>query len=144
MSWHGPSFCADSSVTLGDPVKFISAVSPNQLAGFPSVLSTSPRWFLSPVAMRETEFIANSICRFLIPYRGTCGSDKSLNTSNSSLGRLPRHGLVIMMSALPFLCEGKGICFYSNFSVKSSKEFNGEYIRVTVALLYFAENFNSQ
>lgn len=88
MSWHGPSFCADSSVTLGDPVKFISAVSPSQLAGFPSVLSPSPRWFLSPVATRETEFITNSICRLLIPYRGTCGSDKSLNTSNSSLGRL--------------------------------------------------------
>ena len=35
MSWHGPSLCADSSVTLGDPVKFISAVSPSQLAGPP-------------------------------------------------------------------------------------------------------------
>ena len=35
MSWHGPSLCADSSVTLGDPVKFISAVSPSQLAGSP-------------------------------------------------------------------------------------------------------------
>lgn len=33
MSWHGPSLCADSSVTLGDPMKFISAVSPSQLSG---------------------------------------------------------------------------------------------------------------
>lgn len=40
MSWHGPSFCADSSVTLGDPVKFISAVCPSQLAGLPQ----SPDW----------------------------------------------------------------------------------------------------
>lgn len=31
MSWHGPSLCADSSVTLRDNVKFISAVSPSQL-----------------------------------------------------------------------------------------------------------------
>lgn len=94
MSWHGPSLCAGSSVTLRDLVKFISTVRPSQLQGFPSVFSPSLRWFLSPVATREREFISNSFCRFLIPNRGTCGSDKSLRTSNKSLRGLKPQGWV--------------------------------------------------
>lgn len=105
MSWHGPSLCADSSVTLGDPVKFISVVSPSQLAGFPpSAFPPSSRWFRSPVATREAEFITNSFCRFLIPHRGTCGSDKTLDTSNSSLGGLSPPTQVCDNDVSLFLC----------------------------------------
>lgn len=35
MSWHGPSLCADSSVTLRDPAKYISVVSPSQRVPVP-------------------------------------------------------------------------------------------------------------
>lgn len=48
MSWHGPSLCADSSVTLRDLVKFISAVSPSQLAGFPLSPFTVPEMVSVP------------------------------------------------------------------------------------------------
>lgn len=127
MSWHGPSLCADSSVTLGDPVKFISAVSPSQLAGFPpSAFPPSSRWFWSPVATRETEFITNSFCKFLIPHRGTCGSDKTLYTSNSSLGGLSPQTRVCDNDVSLFLCgRERGsvfLFFYFNCSwVKSSE-----------------------
>lgn len=79
MSWHGPSLCADSSVTLRDNVKFISAVSLSQLVGCPPLAIT--RWCLYLLVTGETEFISNSFHRCLISHRGTRGSHKSSKTS---------------------------------------------------------------
>lgn len=97
MSWHGPSLCADSSVSLGDPETFISQSQPASSPPAPRLLLSlfpEPEMVSVRSGHKGKKWSAN---RFLIPYRGACGSSKTLDTSGISLGW---HGFVVIASVL--------------------------------------------
>lgn len=92
MSWHGPSLWADSPETLGHIYQ-----------------PASPRSFhrardgsCPPGKHHLSLSFFSFFVRFLIPRRGTCGSDK-VNTSHNSLG-----GLSPGVDDDVFLLWGKG------------------------------------
>ena len=123
MSWHGPSLCADSSVSLGDPETFISqsqpASSPQPLLSlFPEPEMVSVR-----SGLKGKKWSAN---RFLIPYRGACGSSKALNTSSTWMTWI--WGDSFCLTIIP-------LYFYSNCSYsKQLKQHWAEWVRKTPIL----------
>lgn len=99
MSWHGPSLWADSPETLGH---IYQPASPRSFHRAGDGSCPPGKHHLSP-----SFFSLFFFGRFLIPHRGTCGSDK-VNTSHNSLGGLSPG--VDDDDVLPplFLCWGTG------------------------------------
>lgn len=83
-------------------MKFVSAVTPSQLVGFPLSPVTRPK-IVSVPRGHKLNIITNFFCRFLILYEEHVAliSLSTLPTTNLKES-VPRHGFVIMMSALLF------------------------------------------
>lgn len=90
MCWHVPSLCADSSVTLGDPLKYMGQVSQSP-AGQQPLTKVLPYTELGmvpvPSSHEETQEITSPICWYLTEEH--VARDESLHTSNNTVPTSP-------------------------------------------------------